>query len=222
MPEVSLLHDAFMENTEMGSSSTLLTSQYKILDACGIKLPLSLNDTSTICILKTVKHALKESFIVNWKKELFNDVRKENGNKLRGYREYKNSFKKEEYLSVIQDKSVRSAFAKLRLSAHNLEIERGRYVLKKDRVTPENRICRYCDVKCCEDEIHFTLDCELYSDLRDHLFTNIDTRFPFFNEFQKQDKFIWLMANVDEGIITLVTKYIYNCFKRRNRTIHPL
>ncbi len=87
---------------------------------------------------------LKNEYSKRWEEELFNDIRvKDYGNKLRNYRIYKKSFFEEEYLVHIGKREHRSALTKLRLSAHKLEIEMGRYATK-DRKKPDDRICKYC------------------------------------------------------------------------------
>jgi coproporphyrinogen III oxidase len=48
--------------------------------------------------------------------------------------------------------------SKLRISNHNLEIERGRH----RGLQAKERICKLC-LKEVEDEIHFLLKCEAYN-----------------------------------------------------------
>ena len=58
-------------------------------------------------------------------------------------------------------KVITPLMAALRLSAHNLEIERGRHL----DVPRENRKCRLCSMGMVESEYHFILVCPLYSEL---------------------------------------------------------
>ena len=54
--------------------------------------------------------------------------------------------------------------AEIRVSAHNLEIERGRK--NKPKSVPANeRFCRNCKTMV-EDEVHFISDCPIYESLR--------------------------------------------------------
>ena len=63
-------------------------------------------------------------------------------NKLRTYKNLKASFTREPYLDLIRNRNQRSFITRLRVSSHNLAIERGRYTRP---VTPiEQRICTYC------------------------------------------------------------------------------
>ena len=60
---------------------------------------------------------------------------------------------------------LRSKIAKLKLSDHNLEIERGRYY----NVYRDRRICSFCH-KVVEDVGHFLIACKMYDTARKSLF----------------------------------------------------
>ena len=78
-------------------------------------------------------------------------------NKLRTYVKLKNKFEMEHYLISVKNISARSAMTKLRISAHDLNIETGPY--SKPRKTPLN--LRKCTL------------CTAYSFLNEHSFLNI-------------------------------------------------
>ena len=80
--------------------------------------------------------------------------------KLRTYIKHKKSIKFEEYLTN-QEQKGRRQLAKLRSGTNSLRIETGRY----DGRQISDRICKTCwgDV---EDEIHFLMECETYTDIR--------------------------------------------------------
>ena len=112
---------------------------------------------------------------------LFYDERSENfGNKLRSYRNYKNIFKEEKYLAECSNGQHLKYFARLRLSLHRLMIETGRYVLRKQRVAPELRTCKICNINDCEDEEHFLIRCQKYETQREALFREIKDLNVFF------------------------------------------
>ena len=67
------------------------------------------------------------------------------------YRLFKNNISLEPYLSMKNDEQ-RILLSKLRISNHNLEIERGRH----RGLQAKERICKLC-LKEVEDEIHFLL-----------------------------------------------------------------
>ena len=64
----------------------------------------------------------------------------------------------------------------LRLGILPLEKETGRYTLIYDKALkrnrkrePSERLCKFCDIKTCEDEIHFVLSCSKYDEIRTFL-----------------------------------------------------
>ena len=118
--------------------------------------------------------------------------------------------------TTINRKDHRSAFTKLRLSAHKLEIEMGRYTSIKNRKEPKDRTCKFCK-NVCEDEEHFMVACSLYDDLREDLYNKIYEKYTFFKDYNQSKKFIWLMSNVDPVIMSLVSRYIFNCFSKRSQ-----
>ena len=88
--------------------------------------------------------------------------------KLEFYRSVKHVFSREKYLK-LKNFDYRRALSKIRFSAHNFEIERGRYTTP---ITPrDERFCKYCDlvrnIKVTECERHILCDCPLYNPLRD-------------------------------------------------------
>jgi hypothetical protein len=67
---------------------------------------------------------LKPKYNAVWKTEIFNDrPGKQYGNKLRTYRIFKNNLAFESYLDL--DNFNRNILIRFRISAHNLEIEKG-------------------------------------------------------------------------------------------------
>jgi hypothetical protein len=54
---------------------------------------------------------------------------------------------------------LRRALCQIRISAHELKIERDRY--KKPYVERSQRICEKCSSNQTEDELHFIINCPL-------------------------------------------------------------
>ena len=88
----------------------------------------------------------------------------------------------EKYVEYISNDKLRAELAAFRLSAHTLDIERGRH----GNVQRENRICRLCSMSMVESEFHFLLVCLRYNDTRRELFPS--TAWP------SVAKFITIMA----------------------------
>jgi hypothetical protein len=90
-----------------------------------------------------------------------------NSSKLSFFCKVKNEYKMEEYLSLIQNPTIRrtfSHFQQYRISNHKLRIERGRY----ENIPREERICKLCDSGEVENEFHFVVTCQNYQHLRDN------------------------------------------------------
>ena len=71
------------------------------------------------------------------------------------YRKFRSIFKLEPYL-LFGTKQQRKLLTKFRINAHNLNIEKGRYIGTK----VEDHICNLCKNNI-EDEIHFLITCPL-------------------------------------------------------------
>ena len=69
-------------------------------------------------------------------------------------------FEREPYLCMSKF-SLSKALCKLRISAHQLMIELGRY--KKNKLQRDERICKQCDTSNVEDEFHFLFECSNYN-----------------------------------------------------------
>jgi hypothetical protein len=97
--------------------------------------------------------------------------RNDSPNKLRTYSTFKKQFCLENYILSCK-LSERRNFTKLRVSAHNLAIETGRFTRPKK--TPiSKRICLLCDSNIIEDEFHIIMNCSYYSEERTHFVDTI-------------------------------------------------
>ena len=152
----------------------------------------------------------------------FDDSKGDFGNRLRNYRLYKNSFRKEEYLTSISYKPYRSCLSKLRLSAHKLRIETGRYVKKEEKLPPSERICKFCSIRQCEDEYHLIMKCSLYENERNQLKLNAFLLYPHAKLYDEPTLYKWFMANLDENILMHLSKFIYICFDKRSKSTSAL
>ena len=106
--------------------------------------------------MSELKQRLTDNFVQNW------SARLENSPRALFYRSFA-SFRFQPYLEFINIQKFSQSFSKLRRSSHRLEIEAGRWV-RPTRKPLYERKCSFC--KVIEDEFHFVLECQLYSDLR--------------------------------------------------------
>ena len=102
--------------------------------------------------------------------------------KLRTYVLFKNNYKLESYVSSNLTRSQRSFLAQLRSGVLPLRVETGRF--QNEQL--ENRLCVFCESMSIEDEYHFLLHCDLYDDLRRHLFYSlVDNVFHISSDSEK-------------------------------------
>ena len=121
------------------------------------------------CDLQWCEEKLLEKFATKWKTDIKNKP------KLRTYVKLKQSYGTELYAKMNLTRPQRSILAQLRCGILPLYIETGRYT----NIKLENRICIFCDDNKIENELHFTMNCSLYKDLRSTFFNNINMDFTY-------------------------------------------
>jgi hypothetical protein len=115
------------------------------------------------------------------------------------------------------NRSNRRVLANFRSGSLPLAIETGRYA--KPKVPLNERICTYCNKNCVEDEMHFLMECEFYSDLRYFIFQKGHQFNETFSSLNKVDKFIFLMNDI--SVQPFLAKTMYNMFCRRRDCGYP-
>jgi hypothetical protein len=140
--------------------------------------------------VKRLKYAaqniLESKYISFWKQK------KKESNRLKFYDSItiNSTYKMETYLLLPISRLNKSSLCKLRISAHDLLIERGRY----NNTPREERKCNVCQV--LEDEIHFL----------DFCIKHIDLRTKFFNKTLPSN---CIKKNLE---IASLAKYVSACF----------
>ena len=120
-----------------------------------------------------------ESFIIIFKQRVIDCFLQEwqesinNSSILVEFKHFKRTFTYEYYLDSVPFE-LRFYITKLRLSAHSLKIQAGRY--GPNRIPRNERYCTFCDLHDVEDFYHFVLICPLYAPLRVKYF---DKKFYF-------------------------------------------
>ena len=169
-------------------------------------------------IIRLLYQKLSSTYVSNWLSFINrrNNSGSEQGYKLRTYKLFKQDFIMENYLLGINC-NKRREFTKLRISAHSLQIELGRYSVPK---TPADaRYCKLCHAgnigKYVEDEMHFMLKCSSYDDIRKILSEKLSTFTKFIN-LTDMEKFIFLMSynSGDVEIMNPVMDYVNKAIER--------
>ena len=92
-------------------------------------------------------------------------------------------------------------FAQLRCGILPLAIEVGRY---RDVPLPE-RTCQVCN-QAVEDEIHFLLTCDVYSNLRRKLISKAIGFDNSFTQLDEIEQFVFLVSNLQKPVIQFLTE----------------
>ena len=117
-------------------------------------------------------------------------INKPEGNKLRTYRLFKDSFETEPYIQSILSRQRRSAFAKFRCGVAPLAIETGRYT----NTPADRRYCTVCNNGSIESEAHVLLHCDIYLDIREELFRTLSKHIVNFNDFDDTNKLCVILS----------------------------
>ena len=123
------------------------------------------------------------------------------------------------YLDVINDFKRRQSLSKLRLSAHNLEIEAGRF--GKHRIPRSERYCKYCLSKgkhVLGDELHFVMICPQFQKKRENLEDNVAKLYPNIKYLSVSNKFTWLLSQEDKDCLNWTATFLSKCFKQKSES----
>ena len=134
-------------------------------------------------------------------------------NKLRLYKSFKGFFGIEPYISCVNNRNQRSNITRLRISAHSLQIEQGRWSGKP----LSERTCNYCDTASVDDEGHFLLSCPTFSQKRNCFFGKLGSLGIVLDEgMSLQEKLVKILCPFNTKMSKLVNKYISILFNSRN------
>ena len=162
-----------------------------------------------------IKRRLREYDERKWSNDLFNDFNKVNGNKLRTYRIFKDRLETSSYIKLVQDRECRRILSNFRCGSLPLAVETGRFT--KPYTNLHDRKCIYCKLDKVEDEKHFLLECDFYSDLRDDFYAHILNIYPTFCSFNQDEKLHFLMNS--DFIQKKLSIFIIQIYKRRKCTV---
>lgn len=154
--------------------------------------------------LSLFKQRLADTFMQNWRERLDMSTR------ATFYKSFAN-FQFQPYLDELNVFKYIQAFSKLRMSAHRLEIEAGRWA-RPNSIPVCERKCSLC--KVLEDEYHFVLECSRYLDLRKKYIAEYYWKRP------SMYKFMELINSSNKICIRNTGTYIHNAFKRRTEIVY--
>ena len=130
------------------------------------------------------------------------------------YNSYKTMINLEKYTWAVKNVKHRIALSRLRLSCHELMIEKGRHY-RPIPPRPERK-CPHCK-NTVEDECHFITSCPLYSTGREILYTEAKRNATAFEEIPTdKQKFIFLLSNENTKLLTTLAKFVHESFNIRS------
>ena len=136
-----------------------------------------------------------------------------NQGKLSLYSKLKARHGTENYCNIIDNANHRKALCRLRISAHPLRIETGRY--GAHRIDRSLRICKLCSIGEVEDEEHFLLRCKRFEQQRKGLMEKVIEGCVNFANLSHPDQTFYLL-NAEGECIRNVARFCYECLEIRN------
>ena len=151
-----------------------------------------------------VKRSVKLTYDTFWKSELLTMSKSDT------YLLIKGNVVFEKYLSTVKNSRQRVALSRLRTSSHTLMIEKGRHT----KIPRIERKCPVCKDRI-EDECHFIISCPLYNSIRKDLLESVRRTAPLFVEIPTDlQKFIFLLTNENDIVLTMLAAFTYKSFKK--------
>ena len=176
----SILLNVHQMATEHGLPWPILTKH--TLDSIGIGSESDIDD-----IQKSTFEKLKERF----HQDSFAEINS-NTSKLRTYAKLKSEAGFEKYIKFTENIMDRTAITKLRLSNHELMIEKGRHQGQEIN----QRLCPFCE-NSVETEQHFLINCKNFRIHRTQFFTSVTEINNDFDNFDEDDKFHFLLTDIE-------------------------
>jgi hypothetical protein len=205
--------------------NTWLDKILEILDKCEMLhlfTATSMSKPEANRLTSLVKTHLQNQFLVKWQSEVSTLP------KLRTYVLFKSTFQTEEYLHIF-NKRHRQALSRFRMSAHNLEIEKGRWLRKLEngkwrnsKIPVEERLCVFCPNQEIESESHVLMTCNNYSDIRSSLLINARMLIHNFDRLDQESKFIAILQSQESSLTQHLAKCIYEIFTKRSENINTV
>ncbi|CAC5395572.1 unnamed protein product [Mytilus coruscus] len=137
-----------------------------------------------------------------------------NSSKQKFYQQFHNSNQRSSYVDVLSNKLERSSLCKIRLSAHNLAIEKGRHL----GLPTNEQVCNVCKSGEVEDESHFLLNCEKFSNYRINFKTIILNILPTSCSESQLNMKCCINSN-SLKVLKVTSSYIHKCLVYRNEIL---
>ena len=151
---------------------------------------------------------LNSEFTSFWKDQVL-----QNGDsgKLNEYKKLKVNVGIEKYLLEIKNFKYRQAVIRLRVSAHRLPVEIGRY----KKIVYCDRKCKLCDQEEVGNEQHYLMSCgnTEFTVLRQNFINSVYKINQSLKYFDTQSLFYHILSMKDRNILKLSSKYCYDVLR---------
>lgn len=210
-----LLREAFQYATKQRSSFSVFSSD--------VIVPNNFTqETVTLQNLKTarsnMKKKLRNEYIQQWlvsKSSSSLDSRQKFTHK-----EIKQDYQIEDYLEKIGNPTHRVSLTKLRLGAHSLRIQTGKYENGGTPIPVEHRTCLVCKTNAIEDEQHFLMCCQGYHDIRRDFHSIVKRVDNCFEALNDHDKIKYILKAGNQNTCKIIGKYIYLMLQKRKEILN--
>lgn len=212
-PKDSLCYQALQSQIELNNHSKMSLVGYIEYVTSELQFNIDKNDLLCKSKVKRLVYTFSQQLKQYFHTAVYN-IRDNNNieqGMLHNYFEVKRNMGLENYLRVIKNPKWRSAITKLRLSAHNLPVQSGRY----SQIPRAQRICKICNDGQVGDELHLLFNCK-QSDIvieRQLLLYNIYKAIPQLEDQPLIFQFKYLLQCSDESIMIGLGKFLSKAFE---------
>ena len=188
----------------------IMTDYDRFLNQVLVKLNLqnfTIEKTELKASLKKFNNQAKRR-IYETQKITFNDLLKDQTGKLTFYKNIKKHHSLERYLTRIIDPQHRKSLTRLRISAHRLPIELGRY----SKLHQTKRECILCNSHEIGSEIHVLLECTNHDiiEKRKNMLEKVTKIVPVLKFLSPLQQIIYLTQAHDQNITTIYAEFVHS------------
>ena len=200
----TLVYQIFKDTKQ---SNTWTKQVQKLFNSIGYSYLFNIqNDNSALkSSLPQIKERIKDQFL----QQQNSDIAK--NSKMSFYLGVYIMGKRPSYVDHLINLTDRSMICRLRVSSHQLMIEKGRHL----NISLNDRICPLCK-KCIEDEYHFLLYCNSYENNRTAFLNKIKSYNKQFHKMTDLSKIKFLLNNNKTNILKMSSNFISECLEIRN------
>ena len=215
-----LLDASYQEDSQLPTGLSWINNVKSILKIFDVPF----NNNNVEWMIRQITHRMEQSFMHSWSAKMGSE--NDESGKLYILRKIKKSFSYENYLSIIKSSKYRKAFTSIRVAAHKLEIETGRWAKNKngEKLDRSQRLCSLCKevgIENIGDEVHASIQCKSFEKERKVLFKNINDKFPSFAGLNDQNKLLFLLS-IEDKLLNEIARFIHQVLaKERKGPILP-